>query len=227
MASVSTFYDLYKIIFRKDAGFRVPSDLPNRRVATTQGSSLHYFVHNFLIDNQIKPETVDMLFLSEAQMFPLPLGAGQRDAFVAREPYISEAQARFPGELDFFSDPTLAANTLNLITLDSTLNQHWVHIAKILQAFLRTELFLKTNPQEVLQMLKGSEGMESDSLESRWSRSDHQVTLSQELILNMENIARWSIRNGLIDRQTIPNFVDLLSIDALESLKPEAVSVIH
>jgi NitT/TauT family transport system substrate-binding protein len=54
-----------------------------------------------------------------------------------------------------------------------------------------------------------------------------ELSLDQSLLINTEDEARWAIKNNLIDKTEIPNYLDYIYIDALEEVKPEAVGIIH
>ncbi len=53
------------------------------------------------------------------------------------------------------------------------------------------------------------------------------LSLSQVLIIAMEDEARWAIKNNLTDATEVPNYLDYIYFDALEAVKPDAVNIIH
>ncbi len=43
----------------------------------------------------------------------------------------------------------------------------------------------------------------------------------------MEREAKWAIRNKLVERREMPNYLDFFYFKALDKVKPEAVSIVH
>ena len=43
----------------------------------------------------------------------------------------------------------------------------------------------------------------------------------------MEDEARWHIENEYTDAKEVPNYLDQIYFDALESVNPDAVNIIH
>jgi NitT/TauT family transport system substrate-binding protein len=51
--------------------------------------------------------------------------------------------------------------------------------------------------------------------------------LDQTILITLEDEARWAIREGLIDKKEIPNYLDFIYMDLLENVKPEAITIIR
>lgn len=43
----------------------------------------------------------------------------------------------------------------------------------------------------------------------------------------MQQEAKWAMHNKLVAKKEMPNYLDFFSFDALEKVKPEAVSIVH
>jgi NitT/TauT family transport system substrate-binding protein len=59
-----------------------------------------------------------------------------------------------------------------------------------------------------------------------WSRTRLRVCLTQDLLIRMEDEARWC-RKRMAPPGSMPNFYNYMYLDGLEQVRPEAVSVIH
>jgi len=53
------------------------------------------------------------------------------------------------------------------------------------------------------------------------------IILPQALIVAMEDQARWRIKNKLTEATQVLNYLDYIYFDALEEVKPEAVTIIR
>ncbi len=47
------------------------------------------------------------------------------------------------------------------------------------------------------------------------------------MIIVMEDQARWNIQHGLTNTTEVTNYLDYIYFDALDEVKPEAVTIIH
>ena len=64
-------------------------------------------------------------------------------------------------------------------------------------------------------------------LDSTWAKCTFSVTLEQQLLLIMEEQARWMIENRLTGRTAFPNYLNFIYPDALEAVKPKSVTIIR
>lgn len=69
--------------------------------------------------------------------------------------------------------------------------------------------------------------MRKEDVALHWDDFTFELSLNQSFLVNIEDEARWAIRNKLTDKTGVPNYLDYIYIDALESVKPDAVTVIR
>ena len=62
---------------------------------------------------------------------------------------------------------------------------------------------------------------------SHWDEFVFELSLDQSLLISLEDEARWAIKNNLTDKKEIPNFFNFIYTQALEEVKPEAVTIIR
>ena len=60
-----------------------------------------------------------------------------------------------------------------------------------------------------------------------WDEFNFRLVLDQSIIVSLEDEARWAIREELVDKEEVPNYLDFIYINALEDVKPEAVTIIR
>ncbi len=99
-------------------------------------------------------------------------------------------------------------------------------VKRTLKALVQAEEFIKTNEADAKAILV-SRGLDAQFVDDIWQKLNYIVGLSQALIIAMDDGARWRVKNKLTDATEIPNYLDYIYIDALESVKPEAVTVIR
>jgi len=95
------------------------------------------------------------------------------------------------------------------------------------EALVRAEDFAKNNPEQSKNFLvKELGGGRGEEVANDFERLKLRVSLSQALLLSFENIDRWLIRSRFVEQKKIPNVLSFIYDTALESVKPEAVTII-
>ena len=224
LGSTSTHFDLYRIVARKDAGILKAADLRGKRVATSKGSSFHFFLHNFLIENGLADQDIKLVFRASAEL-PGALADGEIDAFSSREPFIGEAEKLLGDDIVVLADPALPANTLNLVALDGFVQDQPEVVERMIGALIRAEDFAARYPDQAMRIVSAYLGVEASQLTEAWSKTVLKISLDQELVLELENIARWAIRDGITDSEEIPNYLDYIDVRGMAAVAPDRITV--
>lgn len=210
LAAMAIYYDIYRVIGRRDRGIRGVSDLKNRRLGVTAASSMRYFLENFLLENKMSPRDVQLVLVEDIAQLPPLLQRGEIDAFCARDPYISDAATALGEQAILLETTGLPANTLNLVALDTFV----AHRPDLLRRFLAGMIHLEKSADPAAPTLS-------------YGHALHYITLDQQLIIHLENHARWILRNLNNGRKQIPNYVYYVEPELLQALSPERVTLIH
>ena len=100
-------------------------------------------------------------------------------------------------------------------------------VRRFLSAILMAEDFVKENETESKKIAMRRLGYDMPYLDSIWKNNKFNVSLPQALLLTMEDQVRWMLSSLLTRKTEIPDFLDLVYMQGLETLKPEAVTIIH
>jgi NitT/TauT family transport system substrate-binding protein len=100
-------------------------------------------------------------------------------------------------------------------------------IERLLSALIGGEQFIKAYETEAQKIIEERLNLDLSTLLSIWPKSRFEVRLDQDLLILMEDEARWAIRNKLTGSTRLPNYLDFIYIDGLKKIKPEAVTIIH
>jgi len=215
-----------RIIARRDAGISKPADLIGKRIATQQGSAVHFFMHLFLIENGIQKGDLFQYFM-KAEQLPAALETNRVDAFSMREPYISRAAKLLGDNHIIFSAPG-SYNQFDLVVVSKNcLKEKKNASGKFVAALLQAEKFMKNHPEEAAQIVSDKLGSSKDAIQHAWKGAVISVSLDHALITVMEDISRWAINEKIVDVKRVPNFLDAIHFNALEKESPESVTVRH
>jgi len=226
VATIGSSDNAPRIIARKDQTIQKPGDLRGKRIATQEVSSVHFFLHLFLVKYGLSEKDVNLSF-KKAEDLPAALARGEIDAFSMREPFISEASTLLGDNAVIFAEPGLYLKTFNLVASNSMIKDKPEVISRILLALIQAEEFAKNHPDQAIKIVSNKLGVEESVIAALWPGLDLGVSLDQSLLLSLEDEARWVIESELTDRTEVPNHLDFIYPDGLEAVKPEAVTIIR
>lgn len=224
-ATIGTSNNFTKIIARSDRGIEKPDGLKGKRIATQKGTFSHYFLHVFLLKNNISENEI-LINFNKAEELPQMLADGEIDAFSMGEPHISNAKKMIGEKYTVFADPKLSISTVNILTLNSYIKDKPQVINGTLKALLQAEKYVRSNPEITIKTLSKHYGVEESEISILIENNELRVSLDQYLLSLFENEARWIIRTNQTNKTVIPNYIDFIYTESLKELEPEAVTII-
>ena len=218
--------DVLELVARKDSGISEPSDLIGKRVALIKGSQLEFCLDRFLVRYRLTLKDIETLNL-------LPPGIeksileGKADAMVFREPMIDRVKAGL-GD-NWISWPIQDQQKVFWIIAfrDGYESRHSKAMKRFLQAIRKAELFYLNDPQKAIDIIIKKGNLEAERFKRMLPKIKYKLSLEKGLLIAMEDEARWHIENRYTDAKEVPNYLDQIYFDALESVNPEAVTIVH
>ena len=219
-------YDTNSVVARKDRGIEHLSDLRGKRIGVARGSQSEFCLARLLTLNSIPSQDVQMVDLIPSQQIT-SLENGEIDAAIVWQPYVQKLKDALGRNA--VSLPGQSGQDLYwlLVSKDEIINKQPFLIHRFLSALLTAERFINSNEAEAKAIVARRLGFDMPYLESIWKNNKFKVSLPQALLLTMEDQARWLISSGLTNKTEIPDFLDFVYMQGLETLKPEAVTIIH
>jgi NitT/TauT family transport system substrate-binding protein len=213
-----------ELVARKDKGISVINDLVGKKIGVTKKSGAEFQLGVFLTYNGISQEDVELVDLRPPEM----LGAisnGDVDAVFIWDPYLyhikielGENAISWHGGEDFY---------FVLLTKEDWLDKNPAAAERFMKSMLEAEDYIKDNSEEAKEYAKDRFNYESEYIEYSWPKQEYAVTLPQALLILLEDQTRWRIEQGLTDTAEVPNYLRYIYLDALEAVKPEAVTIIR
>ncbi len=215
-----------KVVGRKDLGVQTPGDLKGKHIATQSFSSLHFFLHLYLLKRGMTWDDVKIRF-AQPDDLPLLLERGDVQAVSVREPLTSQVVAKLGNKAVVFEDQGLYVKFYCLVTTERILQEKPKAVAGVLRALLEADRLARRDPETVSDSLTKELAITPASARELWPGIDLRVCLPQALLLSLEDEARWVLVESRTAEREMPNYLDLLDIGPLNSLQPEVVTVIH
>ncbi len=213
------------VVARKDRGITTVSDLVGKKIGVTPGTTSDFVINTLLVLHKISRNEVELINLAPEEMFDSLMG-GKVDAISTWNPHIINSQKKLGSNGITLGNGGIII-TMNLFTRDDFIKKNPEVIKKVLRALIKAEIFAKENPSESIKIVANALNIKDELLKDFWDIYSIKVTLDQFFLLSLENEARWAIKNNLTNATKVPNYLNYIYFDALEAVKPEAVTIIH
>ena len=224
-AMVYSDYDV-KVLARQDKGIKSPSDLRGKKIGITKGSTGHFFLGLFLIINDLGLSEVNTIDL-EATALPQALAEGRVDAISTWEPHIWKAKKLLSEKALILSKRGIFREDFYFVANKDFVKNNPETLIGFLRAILKGEEFILKNKDESINIVSERLRLNRDFTASVWDEFDFHLILDQSILISLEHQARWAIKEGLVDKKELPNYLDFIHTDALEAVRPNAVTIIR
>ncbi len=215
-----------KVIARKDKGIDTAADLTGKKVGTPAGTTGHFYLNAFLAFNGVSSSEVEMVDIRPPDL-PMALKNNQVDAIIIWEPHAHDALNLLGVNGLRLPSSEVYRTTFNFVAMKDFIGEHPEVNERFLRAIDRATIFIQNNNEESQAIVAARLDLDRQLLAVSWDDFAFEVSLDQSLILALEEEARWAITNNLTNKNEPPNFLDYIYTDALDKVKPEAVTIIR
>lgn len=226
ISSIGTTTDAWEIIARRDHGIEKPSDLKGKTIGVPAGTLGEFFLGNFLTLNQLSSNDVRLVNLPP-QNLSFALLNGSIDAIMIFQPYafnlkhtLGKSAISFPGQSD-------RLNYILLYATNDVVKQHSEAVKRFVTSLVEAQAYVANNPVALRDFMKHDFGYSDAYIDSVISSFKFYVALEQPMLPLMEDEANWAIENKLTKSNSVPNYLDYIYFDALNDVKPDAITIIR
>ncbi len=226
VATIATAENDLGIVGRKDKGVVTPASLKGKQIGVSMFSAGQFVLDVILTRQKLSMSDIQVRELRQEEL-SAALAKGDIDAASAWQPYLGTLQTQLGENGTTFHSAGIYDVALNLVGSRGYVADHPETIKKILRALIGAGRFCRDNPDAAREFV--AEAMKPDiaNLKELWSSYRFSVALDQSLILALEDETRWAIKNKLTDRTDAPNYLDYVYLDALQSVAPSEVTIMH
>jgi NitT/TauT family transport system substrate-binding protein len=226
VATIATVEKDPGIIGRKDKGVLTLASLNGKRIGVTLGTSGHFVLDTFLIRQKLSTDDV-ILLDQKPEEHADALVKGDVDAVATWEPYLGALRTQLGANGTIFYSEGIYELPFNIAGTRDYVVSHPETVKKLLRALVHAERFCGEEPDAARRIIAGAINVSLENLQGLWPTYRFNVALNQSLLLALEDQTRWAIKNQLIARPDMPNYLNSLYLDGLKAVKPESVTVIH
>jgi len=215
-----------KLICRKDRGIMQVADLAGKKIGLPVRSAADFEMDRFLELNGMKKKQVSIADIQAPRALDAVVN-GEVDAVVAWQPNVMKLEDLLGKNASVWPVQNGQPIYCVLVTTDGWASEHPQLMKRFLLALRQAEDYTFRHDGEAKAIVQQRFHYDDRYIATIWSEHRFILSLDQALILAMEDQARWMIDNGLTSEKQVPDFLHYVSMDGLESVKPEAVDIIH
>jgi len=219
--------DFIYLIGRKDRGIQGPADVRGRRIGTVAGSSAQFYLGRFLELNGMTMADVTFVDVRTPEEWRAAIANGDLDAVVLAQPEASLVSETLGANATFFSVQGSQPSYALAISANEWIAAHPELVERFLSALAEAETFMAEHPAEASAIVQERLGLDTEYMKLVREHNNFALSLDESLILAMEDEARWMIRSNLTTETVIPDFVDYVSVEGLEAVRPGSVSIVR
>lgn len=211
IATIDRFQQI-NIAARKDKGIQNVTDLANKTIGLTFGTSSEFVLGRFLELNQMNRSQVKIVDIKPNNIVEA-FTNGTVDAVVTWQLYLYQILNQMPNNVVEWPAQSGQQVYSVMSATNSWLNTHNKTVAQFLEALTQAENYIQNNPDDAKKLVINQFNYTSVYVESVWNDHKFTVSLDQSLILIMEDEARWLIANNLTNATFVPNFQNYIYPD--------------
>lgn len=214
------------LVARRDKGIPNVSSLRDKRIGVALGTITDFYLGRFLALHGIKSNDVTVVNVQPSH-FEKSILDGHVDAVVAWQPFVNQIVSRRPTAFAVW--PVQSGQDVYglLVCRSEWLHGHTVEVAGFLKSLAKAEDFLEGNPSESRAIVAKILDYDDEYISSVWPEHEFSLTLDFSLVAAMEDEARWIIADRAAEVTAVPDFVRLIYIDGLRSVRPEGVNLMQ
>jgi NitT/TauT family transport system substrate-binding protein len=224
--SVIARSDRTELIARKDHGIEKGSDLKGKKVGVTPATNAEFFLGEFLIFNNLTLSDIEVVYLSPPDLIS-SITSGSIDAAITWTTNVYPIITALGDNAISWSAQSGQSSNWILVASGNFIEKNPEAIERFVQALLDAEEYVQTNEQALYDIILSHGKITKDYLDYAEAKQQYVIELTQSLILLMEDQTRWAIKNNLTHRASLPNYLDYIYTDALEEIKPKAITIIR
>jgi NitT/TauT family transport system substrate-binding protein len=226
VATIATAENDLGIVARKDKGVITPANLKGKLVGVSTVSAGQFVLDVILTRQKLSMNDIKLRDLKPEEL-SAALARGDIDAASTWQPYLDTLRTQLGENGTIFHSAGIYDVALSLVASRDYVTGHPETIKKILRALIVAGRFCKDSPDAARQFVAEAMKPDTANLKELWPSYRFNIALDQSLILALEDETRWAIKNKLANRTDAPNYLDYVYLDALQSVAPSAVTIMH
>ncbi|MES2354049.1 MAG: ABC transporter substrate-binding protein [Pseudomonadota bacterium] len=229
IATISTIFGSRKslaIAARRDRNITKAEDLAGKTIGTIFGINAQFFLDTLLLTHGIAKSSVTVVDLKPDTLVEA-LESGKVDAVTLWNPDLSKVESELGDQVVTIYDKDIFVYRFMLVGTQDYIAKHPAEIRQVLAAFAEGTRFIHEQPEQAQAIIGKHIGLDTALLSKSFDPNDFYLTLDQTLLLALGDQTRWAMKQNIIPKGDVPNYLNYIRQEPLESVLPSAVKIIH
>lgn len=214
------------IIARTDRGIESAENLRGKRIGFVPGTTGDFFLHIYLTTSRIPSSAIKEVQLTPDQSASALL-EGKVDAVSTWPPFTEELKRKLGDRALVLDEPGLYTMYWNVVTGARPSAPDVDTSGRLIRAVSKAEEYMETHPAEAIAIAARKCEMDPDELRAQWQDFKWKTSLSQTLLLALEDEARWMVDAEIVPGGTgVPDFLGRVDSEALANQYPAEVTIV-
>ena len=195
-----------------------------RKLATSAGGGPEFFTYEFLNKLGITKDQIDIVSQKPEDMVA-SIAARSVDAISMFDPVAYFAEKTLGDKAVTFTDESIYSE-LYVISAHTSVKQDPTTLKKFLQALVKAEEYLKTNPDESKDIVVKYTKLDRKTVDAVWGNTEFGVSLTPELLKYWNMEAQWAKDTGKVSKDSVaPDFKNFIFSEPLKEIDSSAVTI--
>lgn len=226
VATIFTASRAYGVVARRDRAINSLADLKDKLVGVTFRTDGHFVLSTMLARHRLALNQLGLSSLAPEKMLAA-LQSGEVDAISTWEPWLSAAKQQLGANgVEFRSDGGFVLD-YNLAARSDWVVAHQDQTERVLRALLKAKRYADEMPKEAHAMIVALMGIDPATFDMAGPNYRFVLQLDQNLLIMLEDQARWAIQNKFSEQHVMPNFLNAINMDALTAVQADAVKIVR
>ncbi|MCY7305964.1 MAG: ABC transporter substrate-binding protein [Rhodoferax sp.] len=226
LAGISQSRRSLAIVAHSDRGIKQIQDLKGKSIGVTKGTNLTYFMDAMLQIHGVPSDAVTQSDLGRDAGIKA-FKDGRIDALMMFQPFIAKLEAEMGDRIKVFYGEDVYAFRFLLVGKPSYIDSHPQEVRGVLRALIAANQAIRANPVEARRSIGDALKIDDAMMVQLFDPGDYVVSLDEAMLLALEDITRWAMKKGLVASRPMPNYLNFMKYQHLESVQPTAVTVVH
>jgi NitT/TauT family transport system substrate-binding protein len=212
------------IVARRDRGITSFADLRGKTIGIVPDTVSEYFLQVYLILFNVNPADVRTVSVAPDEMVDA-LVNGNVDGISQASPMRGTLEEALGDNAVVLDDAAASVARQNVVVTQESAATNPQRIERFVRALVRADRFIERHPEDAHAISAEYLGADGSRYEDDWADLKFEVSLSDALIVSLEQQADWMIETGTPAAQ-MPNFLDFIYADALKAANPETMTIV-
>ena len=216
---------IHLAVVTQASNIHVPHDFINKKIGVTRGTSGEFFMDSYFILEDINRNANEIVYSTAADSLD-SLAEGTIDAIFTWAPWPFLALEKLKGEGRLLETSKIVPSSWVIVANKKFAENNPDALERFLRGFQKGIKFCTENREKAYEIHTNTTGFSPQLLMPLFAELRFSLSLSNRLIMDLEQQAEWLVRKGYVGSDAVPNYLNLVDSAPLKSVLPDNMTLI-